>query len=139
MRPTIDEQLAGMRRTIQHVLEAEAAALSPRSRDALTEVMTVLRRIEGSWRRQLAFLAADNAATEALLADLGAPPPAAEPAEPADPFDFAAADARNEALRAALVQAVRAAAGDPAAEARLARHFRERLDRDPTAPRRSGD
>jgi hypothetical protein len=109
----------------------------------------ILRRVESSWAAVLPFLAGDNRATAALLAEVATLVPQAVVTADAGPdvtaadaeLDVTAADARNRALRAVLADVVRAlpaagAADDhPAAasaRALIAAHLRARLDRDPT-------
>ena len=70
MHPTGAEQLRGVRRALAAVAEDEA--LAPEHREALVDAARVLERLEASWPARLGFLLADNRATEALLAELGA-------------------------------------------------------------------
>ena len=140
MRPTVDEQLAGARRLVERV--AAEAALSGASAARLTDAARLLRRVEASWASVLPFLAADNAATAELLAELSGQLPeeltapiaaelAARTPEPGRcELDVAAASARNRRLRALLADAVPLLGPD--GRRRVARHLRRRLELDPT-------
>ena len=140
MRPTVDEQLAGARRLVE--LVAAEAALPEASVARLTEAARLLRRVEASWASVLPFLAADNAATAELLAELSSQLPeefrpsigaelAARTPEPERcELDVAAASARNRRLRALLADAVPRLGPD--GRRRVARHLRRRLELDPT-------
>ena len=122
MHPTVDEQLRGVRRLLDGVVEADGGLLSARSAAALDDARRIVRRLEWSWSLVLPFLDWDNRATEALLAELAALVPAAVPAgstgggggaatqtpAAAHPpeLHFALAHERNLALRARLTAAV---------------------------------
>ncbi|MEZ5232471.1 MAG: hypothetical protein R2749_07155 [Acidimicrobiales bacterium] len=58
MHPTVDEQLRGIGRLLEHA--ATGGGLAPASADALDEARRRLRRLEGSWAQVLPFLTADN-------------------------------------------------------------------------------
>lgn len=129
MRPTIDDQLDGARRLLAGVERDEG--LSAASRELLAHVHRLLTRVGGSWSTTLPFLVEDNAATAALLADLGVPVPPGDPAT----SDVAAAAARNTELRDALAGAIRDLPRDArgvAARARIGEHLRRRVAADPT-------
>lgn len=148
MRPTISEQLRGMRRVLAEVVAPEVTGAYPA--DMLRGVLATLEVLERSWTRVAPFLAWDNERTEALLRsiaphvsrDLAARIDAALVAPPADVLDVDALDARNTDLRALLADAVPAlatadattsAAADGAAAvyAEVRAHLRERVERFP--------
>jgi hypothetical protein len=151
MHPTVDEQLRGVRRLLDGVVEADGGLLSARSAAALDDARRIVRRLEWSWSLVLPFLDWDNRATEALLAELAALVPAAVPAgstptaaaatqapAAAHPpeLHFALAHERNLALRARLTAVVAnlpegAPAPAPEARALIAAHLRRRLETDP--------
>lgn len=130
MRPTIDEQLDGVRRLLDAVERDDG--LSPASRELLTDAGRLVHRVRGSWATALPFLVEDNAGLAALLADLGAP---ADTDDHPAPTDVVAAAARNTALRGLLTETIRALPRDAdglAARARIAAYLRRRVDADPT-------
>ena len=141
MHPSVTEQLRGVRRTLTEVVAPDLS--SPYPAEVLRGVVAALEGLERSWTRVLPFLVWDNAETAALL---GAISPVVEPelavritqlcdAEPGDALDVDAGDARNEALRGLLAEAVPglAAGGAETADAHAAvvAHLRERIDRFP--------
>jgi hypothetical protein len=135
MHPTGPEQLRGVRRQLAEV--AADAGLGPAGRELLADAARILERLESSWPARHAFLDADNAATAALLAELGAD----VPAPPADGADRSEEDAhqRNLALRSALDASVAALPPSPAGDdsrRRVAAHLRRRLAADPSLNRR---
>jgi hypothetical protein len=140
VRPTVSEQLAGMRRVLREVIGPEVTSAYPA--DMLRGMLATLEMLERSWARVAPFLSWDNAATEQLLR-AGLPhvtaPIAAQIratlSEPApDPLDVDALDRRNTELRRLLsaVVPMLAVRADAAAAYRDVRaHLRERMDRFP--------
>ena len=138
MHPTGPEQLRGVRRQLADLAAEDGAA--PELRAALADAGRILERLEASWPARLPFLLADNAATEALLAELGAEAPAAGVAAGGGRRRAEeAAHERNKALRASLAAVVAALPPPPEADdvrRRVATHLRTRLAADPALHRR---
>lgn len=131
MRPTIDEQLDGVRRLLDAVGEDEG--LSAASRELLRNAGRLVHRVRGSWATTLPFLTGDNTTLAALLTEIGTPAPAPDP-DPGD-ADVAAAAARNTALRGQLSETIRTLPGTAdglAARERIGRYLRDRVAADPT-------
>jgi hypothetical protein len=143
MRPTISEQLAGMRRILAEVVAPEVTGAY--AVDMLRGVLANLEMLERSWSRVGPFLAWDNAGTERLLEAIARTldPPFARRVEallltrPVDQVDVEVLDAHNTALRDLLADAIPqlAAGGDRTAavyeDVRV--HLRERIGRFPLA------
>jgi hypothetical protein len=141
VRPTVSEQLAGVRRILSDVIAPEVSGAYPI--DMLRGVLANLEMLEQSWTRVGPFLAWDNEGTEQVLrsvvpfvdGDLAARITALVVAAPVDASDVGALEARNTALRAVLADAVPALArgGDAAAPAfaGVRRHLRDRIERFP--------
>jgi hypothetical protein len=141
VRPTISEQLAGIRRVLVDVVSPEVQGAYPV--DILRGVVANLEMLERSWTQVMPFLAWDNAETARVLD--GAKACVEDPlrlridatlshSEP-DPLDAVALDAHNTELRALLADAIPTlAAGGPACAAPYAAvraHLRERIERFP--------
>ncbi|HEX7096249.1 MAG TPA: hypothetical protein VF183_10225 [Acidimicrobiales bacterium] len=141
MRPTVSEQLAGIRRILDEVIAPQVTEAYPV--DMLRGVLANLEMLERSWTRVVPFLAWDNEQTAELLRDvasvvdhgLAARIAEALAAAAVDPLDVAALDARNTTLRELLAEAVPqlATGGERAAPqyARVRAHLRARIDRFP--------
>lgn len=116
VQPTVDAELAGVRRSLAALVADESVGVEVR-RD-LQDLIRTLQRLESSWSRVLPYLTADNARMAALLHDL-APlvptdlrleievvlseaPPAVDPAC----LDIAAVNDRSEALRALVSRGI---------------------------------
>lgn len=145
MQPTVDAELAGVRRSLDAI--AAEYHLSPDVTRDLAAASRTLQRVERSWSRVLPYLASDSAATaevlRSLVSLLDAPLrsdvedalSAAESAPDAASLDVTVANARHEALRALLARAIadlppgQHAAGP--ARARIAACLRESLDNRP--------
>lgn len=141
MRPTITEQLAGIRRILADVVAPEVQGAYPL--DMLRGIDANLAMLERSWTQVVPFLAWDNTETARILvaaqrvvdAQLGARIGAAiADAEP-DPLDVVALESHNTRLREVLADAVPvlAAGGASTADAytQVCRHLRQRIDRFP--------
>jgi hypothetical protein len=139
MRPTLAEQLRGLRRVLE-VAVAPAIA-DDYATEALAGVQRALAMLETREPEVLPFLLWDNAATAQLLelidasgVALGSP---VAPAEPVDSTRIAALDAENERLRGLLARAVPALAAAPDGSAAavlhadVVAHLRERIARYP--------
>jgi hypothetical protein len=118
VRPTVDEQLAGATRLL---LLAETTKSTDDVPELVRNARRLVERVSDSWARALPFLEADNARTAALLGE-----PVGEPAG-----DLSAAAARNEELRAALVERIRRLPRGADRDA-IGAHLRERVATDPT-------
>jgi hypothetical protein len=141
MRPTVSEQLAGIRRVLAEVIGPEVTGAY--AVDMLRGVLANLEMLERSWTNIGPFLAWDNDGTEAVLeriaplvdADLAARIGDALVAAPADPTDVNELDARNTALRQLVADAVPvlAAGADRSAEvyAEVRAHLSRRIERFP--------
>jgi hypothetical protein len=142
MRPTVSEQLAGVRRILADVVAPEVHSAYPS--DMLRGILANLEMLERSWGDVAPFLAWDNGATMQLLADVAshvegdvAAKIGAVLAEPdADPLDVAALEARNTRLRGALADAVPVLAaaedlGSTDVYTAVRSHLRERIERFP--------
>lgn len=141
MRPTISEQLAGVRRILAEVIAPEVTGAYPV--DMLRGVLANLEMLEHSWTTVGPFLAWDNAGTERVLehvaplvdAASGDRIRAALVAAPKDNADVDALDAHNTALRELLAEAIPelAAGGERTADAyaEVRAHLRERIGRFP--------
>jgi hypothetical protein len=143
VRPTVSEQLAGMRRILADVIAPEISGAYPA--DMLRGVLANLEMLERSSSKVGPFLVWDNAGTERLLESIA--PMAGESftrrveavllTRPADHVDVEALDAHNTALRDLLADAIPmlAEGGQPtlAAYAAVRAHLRERIDRFPLA------
>jgi hypothetical protein len=141
VRPTIAEQLAGIRRILVEVVSPEVQGDYPN--DMLRGIAANLEMLEQSWTRVAPFLAWDNEGSAQVLTAvqacverdlarrIGAALAAAEP----DPLDVDALDARNTELRGLLAEAVPLlAAGGSSCEAAYAdvrAHLRQRIERFP--------
>lgn len=126
MRPTIDEQLAGVRRLLS-LAEADDG-ISPATHELLRNAQRLVERVSSSWAGAWAFLVEDNA----HLAELLGQPPMTDTATTAD---IAHAAARNEELRGSLAQLIAQLPGDPEGRARrseIGRYLLRRVAVDPT-------
>jgi hypothetical protein len=139
MRPTLAEQLRGLRRVLD--VAVAPAITDDYATEALAGVQRALAMLETREPEVLPFLLWDNAATAALLVRIDAAGVAlAAPVAPAEPIDgshIAALDTENERLRGLLAGAVPELAGAPAGSAAAAlhgdvvAHLRERIARYP--------
>jgi hypothetical protein len=146
MQPTVEAELAGIRRSLAAL--AADHALPVDVTEELAAVIRTLQRLETSWSRVLPYLLSDNAATAELLRELAPLLPGELRAEidaavsaqspPPEPgaLDVGAANERNQALRDLLSRAILAcAAGDAETRtrvrARVAAGLRQSLDNRP--------
>ena len=138
MRPTIDEQLHALQRILTDVVAPEVTAKYPS--DILQSVIASLGELEANWSRWVGYLAWDNeqmarvldqarpnvsAAVSALVSDALA-------SAPDDLYDYGAACAHNEALRAAVASVIRDARTDASLAddaTRIHRHLEEGIRR----------
>ena len=123
MQPTVEAELAGLRRTLESL--GDGATLPPGVAAELADAARTLQRLERSCSRVLPYLMADNAATVVLLRELAPSVPdalrqeiegalAAEGSSPRPPtLEIAPANERNELLRALLSKVVLALPSEP--------------------------
>ncbi len=149
MRPSVPEQLEGLRRILAETIAPEITA--PYPAEILGSVMMSLDALARAWYAVPDYLKWDIARTETLLAEAK---PLLDPALAAeigtrtsDPLDLKALEERQLHLHALLCRAMPAIASDPAlaeTKARMTAFFRERADRFPFAmlarpvPKRDG-
>jgi hypothetical protein len=141
MRPTISEQLAGVRRILTDVIAPEVTGAYPV--DMLRGVLANLEMLEQSWTNVGPFLAWDNAGTERVLGHaaplvddaLCARIQGALVAAPTDAADVDALDTHNTVLRELLAEVIPtlASGGEATADvyAQVRAHLRERINRFP--------
>jgi hypothetical protein len=138
MRPTVTEQLDGLRRILAETIAPEVT--SPYAAEILGGVIGALDALQSNWHGIPAFLRWDiettacvlDAAGPLLEADLAAKIAAAEAG--GDPTDLAALEARQMRMRELLVEAMPAIIADPGktdAYPQMIALFRERTDRFP--------
>ena len=131
MRPSVTEQLEGLRRILEEVIAPELK--DPYPRDILGGVCATLESIAAGWQQVPAFLDWDARACVALANQAGGELVATAQAVD-DPLDLAALESRHRDSRAALEMAIPSIAErDDLGELRtqLADHFRERAERYP--------
>jgi hypothetical protein len=138
VQPTIDAELAGAARLLTPWVADDR--LPAEATGDLKAVVRILQRLEDTWSRVLPYLVSDNVRTTELLRELApvSPPdlraemdaavsaqgPAPDPAA----LDVAAANDRNEQLRALLARAI---SGSGPAQARVVAGLRESLESRP--------
>jgi hypothetical protein len=111
VRPTVEEQLEGSCRILEETIAP--GLTSDDAAETLRAVVKNLRMLGKSWAQLLPFLHWDNAATAELLERARPQVPAALAQrltnldrDQQDPFDFAAAQHRNQVLRGLLSEMV---------------------------------
>jgi hypothetical protein len=144
VRPTVSEQLAGVRRILAEVIAPEVTGAYPV--DMLRGVLANLEMLERSWTQIAPFLVWDNAGTERVLEHAAAVVDdetatriraalVAAPTDAAAGLDADALDAHNTMLRGLLAEIVpqlaSGGATTAAAYAELRAHLRERIGRFP--------
>lgn len=140
MRPTVTEQLDGLRRILSEIIAPEIT--SPYPAEILGGVIGALDALKSSWPAIPAFLRWDIAATEAVLAaarplvadDLAADIQAMTDEGPAETLDWIGLEDRQMRVRALLVRAmpvIIAQSDKTDAYALMTRLFRERAERFP--------
>jgi hypothetical protein len=141
VRPTVSEQLAGVRRILAEVIAPEVTGAYPV--DMLRGVLANLEMLERSWANVGPFLSWDNKGTEVVLrataplvaGELSTRIGACLSAAPTEDADVLALDAHNIALRGLLAEAVPelAAGGErtDAVYADVRDHLRARIERFP--------
>jgi hypothetical protein len=135
MRPTVSEQLEGLRRILAEVVAPAVEDVYPA--DVLTGVMAALDALAAGWAEVPQFLAWDiHESTELLRAagrhdaELAARVHALEAAAPNEAFEVHAWEDHHARVRTLLADVAPSMAGGPLAD-RLTAHLRERADRFP--------
>ena len=133
MRPTVSEQLAGLRRALADVVAPEVT--DAYAADILAGAVAVLGLLADAWTEVPRFLRWDcEATTEVLrLAGVDAPP------MPDDPLDFDALHAHDRDLRALLVMAMPTVRERDDVRDAVVRLFRDRAERYPLGGRLGGE
>jgi len=135
VRPTLPEQLRGLRRILDQVVAP--AVDGDYERSTLEGVIRALEMLEQRANDAVPFLVWDNDQTLALLRSIAAHVPldgAIEPPSPVEPSDVVALDAENERVRGLLAAAVPSLARDRGASevyAHVIAHLRARVSRFP--------
>lgn len=140
MRPTIDDQVAGARRLLSSLIDADE--LPAGARETLINARRLLDQVGRSWAALPDFYADDNAALTALLVRLRAVLPDAAAARitetlaaPAPPLtDLNATAEYNAGLRKLLSTALGELSCEPdgdCARAEIGVYLRHRVDTDP--------
>ena len=116
MRPTVTEQLDGVRQTLDDVVRPHVT--DEYARGQLEQVVAVLAHLADRWHRIGPLLAEDNTALGVLVAGLAGEFDANEPAlaerlraaaaASPDPLDLDALTAQNDVLRRLVVDAIEA-------------------------------
>jgi hypothetical protein len=132
MRPTVPEQLLGLRTVIEEVVAPHVT--DPYAADVLDGALAALETIGESWSAIPAFLRWDSAATAEVLALVGvaAPPP------PHDPLDLDALESHQREVRGLLEASMSSVLADGDARRATVALFRERAGRYPLAARPRG-
>jgi hypothetical protein len=134
MRPTVSEQLEGLRRILDDVVAPAVDGLYPA--DVLGGVLASLDAIAAGWAEVPSFLVWDAYESLELLraaandADTLARVRALDAAAPSDALDLHAVEEHHARVRATLAAAAPSIAIGPLAD-RLAAHLRARVDRYP--------
>jgi hypothetical protein len=121
MRPSVSEQLSGMRRVLQEVVGPQVEAAYPR--DMLDGVISTLDALASSWMDVPAFLRWDAEEMARLLDGQELPP------EPHDPLDVRALEAWHAQLRWLLQEHVTELLANE-----LTAHLKARAERFPVRP-----
>lgn len=140
MKPTIDEQLEGIARLVERVVERHP---DDPSVSLLRNGTGTLRRMARAWSEILPFLTWDNRAMCALFDRFDADLPEAMRTElralkkvGIDPLSARDVEARNRAFRAVLAHWVRSLPpGSELLRSAITTHCRDRIARDPSSGR----
>ena len=126
MRPTVTEQLDGIRRVLAEIVAPQVT--EPYPGDVLAGVLAALDTLS-RWAEVPSFMRWDAEQASSVLAMIGEP----GAAPPEDPLDLDALDRHHRARRSALEAAMPAIIADDAARVALVGYFRERRSRFPLA------
>jgi hypothetical protein len=127
VRPSVTEQLQGLRRILEEVVAPELN--DPYPKDILAGVCATLESIAAGWQQVPAFLDWDARASAALAAELEGTEIAV--AELGDPLNIAELEARHRESRAALEAAIAGREDVGESRRQVASHFQERAERYP--------
>ncbi|MDQ1430056.1 MAG: hypothetical protein QOF40_658 [Actinomycetota bacterium] len=133
MRPTVTEQLEGIRHILGDVVAPEVDDPYPAA--VLAGALATLEVLAGAWAVVPAFLRWDAGATAAVLALVGVP----VPSRPDDVLDIAALQAHHRDVRRTLEQSMPAVLADADARRAVVELFRDRAARFPMKPRPPGE
>ena len=132
MRPTVSEQLAGLRQILAEVVAPEITDPYPAA--VLDGALATLGLLAGAGAEVPAFLRWDADATAAVLALVGV----AVPSAPCDGFDLAALEGHHRHVRDVLERSMPALMADEDARVAVVQLFRDRASRFPMNPRPPG-
>jgi hypothetical protein len=132
MRPSISEQLAGVRRVLADVVGPYVT--DPYPSDVLAGALATLDTLAESWAAVPAFLRWDSEATADVLRLAGLEVPAA----PDDPLDLDALQSHHREVRGRLEAAIPTLLERPDLSAAVIALFRERSERFPLSVRPTG-
>jgi hypothetical protein len=132
MRPTVSEQLSGVRQVLADVVAPEVT--DAYAADVLAGALATLELLAGAWAEVPLFLWWDGEATSRLLALAGVQ----VPSMPDDPLDVAALHAHHRDVRALLETAMPTVMERADLRDAVVRLFRERAERYPFASRPPG-
>jgi hypothetical protein len=132
MRPTVSEQLVGLRRVLADVVAPEVT--DAYAADVLDGALSTLQLLADGWAHVPSFLGWDIEATGRVLELVGVPVPSPRD----DPLDIAALQERDRHLRELLVRSMPLVLEHPEAREAAVRLFRDRAERYPIAAQRRG-
>lgn len=132
MRPTVSEQLSGLRRLLSEVVQPEVS--DPYAADVLAGALTTLDLLADAWARVPSFLRWDIVSTGEVLDLVGV----ARPALPDDLLDLEALHECHRRTRELLVEAMPQVLERPEAGTAVVQLFRDRVARYPIVPRPLG-
>ena len=132
MRPSVSEQLDGIRAVLAEIISPQITDAYPA--DVLAGALATLDMLAASWSSVPAFLRWDSDASAAVLALVGE----ATPPPPEDVLDLDALIAHQRAVRGALESAMPVILDDEGARAAVVLLFRERAARFPMTVRPTG-
>lgn len=133
MRPTVSEQLDGIRQVLAEVVAPEVRDPYPAA--VLAGALATLELLAGAWADVPAFLRWDADATAGVLAlvDVSVPSP------PTDLLDLAALQAHHREVRGVLEQSMPTVVAHADARRAVVQLFRERAARFPMHARPPGE
>jgi hypothetical protein len=132
MRPSVSEQLEGIRQVLADVVAPEVTGPYPAA--VLADALATLEILARGWAEVPTFLRWDTEATTAVLELVG------EPVAPApdDALDLAAQQSHHRNVRRTLEQCMPAVLADDTARAAVVQLFRDRAARFPMKARPPG-
>jgi hypothetical protein len=137
VRPTLSEQLGGLRRILEVVVVPQVEDEYPK--EILQAVIRAMAMLEERAVEALPFLLSDSQATAELLRAIAPHVPLSGPVESPDPpapGDIVGTDAENDRLRVLLAEAIPTLAALPEADdvyQAVIAHLRDRMARYPYA------